>query len=141
MQKEVLKFIESNKISVLTTLLENGQPHSAALHFAFSDDPFHFVFLTEKNSRKCQNLLSGVASPASLVVGFNSDEMITLQFEGEVKILSDSELENGWKVYTDKNPSAAGRKTDEKFVLLDFTPNWWRYTELKSNPWKIISSE
>lgn len=135
----VLEFVASNKISVLTTLLENVQPHSAALQYTNSDE-LNFVFLTEKDSRKCQNLTDLKEHPASLVIGFNAEEMITLQLEGGVKILTGEELENGWNVYRSKYPGAVSRKTDEKFVLLGFSSSWWRYTDLIERPWKIISS-
>lgn len=134
-------FVSRNNVSVLTTLLDNGQPHSSALHFAFSVEPFYFVFLTEKNSRKCQNLVAGVPSASSLVVGFDESDMETLQLEGFVEILSGNALEDGWKIYTSKYPLSRSTIDSKMYVLLRFIPNWWRYTDLKTKPWKIIKSE
>lgn len=141
LEKQVQVFVTRNNVSVLTTLLQNGQPHSAALHFANSWEPFCFIFLTEKASRKCQNLKPGIPSSASLVIGFNELEMQTLQFEGTVEIVIGEELVEAWETYRQKYPLAKATIDQSLYVLLKFKPNWWRYTDLKTKPWKIITSE
>ena len=48
--KKVVDFVEKHRICVLTTTLDSGQPHSAAMHYASTSDSLSFVFLTERES-------------------------------------------------------------------------------------------
>lgn len=81
MDIKIQDFLNKNRISVLTTVLPNGSPHSATLHFASSIDPLYFAFWTERNSRKCSHFALDSKYPASLVVGFSEEEFKTLQME------------------------------------------------------------
>ena len=140
--KKVLDFIGKHRISVLSTVQDDGKPYSATLHYANSVKPLQFLFITEKTSKKCQPLKDEKLHPASLVVGFSEEEFITLQMQGNIQIVSNSKkLQKSWNAYTEKYPQATKRKIDPNFVILSFTLNWWKYTELKPSPPTIISSE
>lgn len=139
--KKVLDFVLKHRISVLTTLLKDGSPHSSSMHYASSEKPLEFVFLTEKGSRKLNNLGASF-SPASLVIGFSEEEWVELQMEGEVKILKDKkELSSAWDLYAGKFKGADKYKDDPVSMVLLFRAKWWRYTEFRPKPTKIISSE
>jgi len=141
MDKNVLDFIEKHRISVLTTLLKDGKPHSATMHYAFSKDPLSFIFLTEKGSRKLSALAESF-SPASLVIGFSEEEWVELQVEGEIKVVRDkNELDYVWKVYADKYVGMDKYKNSPDSIMVLFRPSWWRYTEFRPKPPKVISSE
>ena len=140
MDKKILDFLAKNRISVLTTLLPDGSPHSASLHFSNNNNPFEFYFSTERSSRKCQSLLNGKPGKSSLVVGFSEEDFITLQMEGEVKaILNKEDLEKIHKVHYAKYPDSEKWKNDPGSVFLVFTPKWWRYTEFKPKFFKLES--
>lgn len=142
MDKRVLKLLQRHRISSLTTLLASGSPHSAAMHYAFSEDPLFFIILTEKGSRKLQGLNPGELSRACLVVGFSEEEWLTMQMEGEVEWVSDKkDLDQGWKIYAEKYKGMDKYKNDPESVMLKFTPTWWRYSEVKPRPSVVISSE
>lgn len=128
MEAKILKFITKNHVSVLTTLLENGCPHSASMHFASTDKPFKFVFFTKKVSRKCKHFEENKKYPASLVVGFDEKEMIEFQSEGTIKIASSTESDKGVKTFADK---FGGAELDSEHQVLIYEPTWWRYTEFK----------
>ncbi|MBX4205760.1 pyridoxamine 5'-phosphate oxidase family protein, partial [Candidatus Microgenomates bacterium] len=85
MDKRILNYLDTQKISCLTTLLKDGSPHSATMHYAYTSDPFEFVFFTKTDSRKCSNLKFNETSPASLVIGFSEEEFKELQLEGKVE--------------------------------------------------------
>ncbi len=139
-EKKILDFINNNRISVLTTVLSNGKPHSSSMHFAGSIDS-GFIFFTEKNSRKCSHFENDETYPAAMVIGFDENEFIELQLEGEVEMASAGKnLENGWKTYTAKFPGSDKWRNSKTDVLLKFIPKWWRYTEFKPEK-NIISSE
>lgn len=139
--KRVLKFIETHRVSVLGIQQKNSI-HSATLHYAFSKDTFSFYFITGKSSRKCESLLSGNKQNASLVIGFDEKEFTTIQLEGNVQIATEiKSLEEAWSVYLGKFPERKNRKEAEEVAMLEFKPSWWRFTNLKKEPNVIISSE
>lgn len=142
MDKAVLEFLNAQRVSVLGVLQGNHTIHSATLHYAHEEDPLAFYVWTGKESRKCRPLLSGKEVNASLVIGFDENEFATFQAEGTVKILIDEkELDEGWKVYGEKLSDRSGGRADQDMVLLRFTPTWWRYTDLKTDPKTEFSSE
>ena len=128
MDKKILKFLEKNKISVLTTLLENGDPHSAAMHFASNDNPLEFVFFTKKVSRKCKHFENDKKYRSSLVIGFDEKEMIEFQSEGMIRKANETESELGVATFASKFD---GAELDDEHQVLIYEPIWWRYTEFK----------
>ncbi len=142
MDERVIKFLKRHRISVLTTLLKNGQPHSAALHYAANFEPFYFIFFTDISSRKMEGLIDGKPGKASLVIGFNEEEWLTMQLEGEVRWVPNSdEFERTWEIYASKFNGVEKNKSDSNAAIITFTPKWWRYTEVKPSPAVKISSE
>lgn len=137
MDKKVLEFINKNHVSVLTTLIENGNPHSASMHYASTDKPFEFVFFTKKVSRKCKHFENSKKYPASLVIGFDEKEMVEFQSEGLVRIATEEESKIGVKTFASK---FKGAELDNEHQVLIYEPTWWRYTEIKPE-FKVIESE
>ncbi len=138
MDPRVLNFIKRHRISCLTTMLTDRQPHSATLHYCFDEKTKTFYFLTEESSRKMQEL-SGGSSKSSLVIGFSEEEWVTLQLEGEIEETFDDERNKAIETFRKKFDNDVSKLKDEN-VFLKFTPSWWRYTELKREPPVIISS-
>lgn len=128
MDKKILGFLKKQHVSVLTTLLENGNPHSASMHFAMRDNPFEFVFFTKHVSRKCSHFEVDRKYPAALVVGFNEDEMVEFQSEGTVEKVNQTKSKLGEETFASKFD---GAKLDNEHVVLEYVPTWWRYTEFK----------
>jgi general stress protein 26 len=140
MDKNISSFLQHHRISVLSVLQADGSIHSATLHYANNENPLSFFFMTGKKTEKCLSLLDGSERPSSLVVGFSEEEFATFQAEGKVKIL-DQDSESSWKTYIDKYPSRSQGKVNPEYVLLQFIPSWWRYTDMKSNPAVKITSQ
>lgn len=142
MDQNVLKYLDSHNIAVLTTLLPDGSPHSASLHYSHNSNPFEIYFSTERTSRKCKGLLNGEVVKASLVVGFSEEEWITVQMDGEVTtVTGKDELVSLHKVHYAKHPGSEEYKENPDSVFLKFTPYWWRYTDYNTKPVTTISSE
>jgi general stress protein 26 len=141
MDSKVLDFLTNHRVSSLTTLLKDGTPHGAALHYSHKSDPLTLYFSTENTSRKCQRLLNGESVKAAVVIGHSEEEWLTLQMEGEVKIVPKNELEEVQKIHYKKLPSSEAWKNDPTTVILAFTPTWWRFTDLNTEPYTILSSE
>lgn len=142
MDTTVQEFLRNHRVSVFSLIQDDGTVHAASLHFAHSDNPFAMYVWTGKNSRKCRPLLSGKTVPAAVVIGFDEAEFATFQADGTVTMLTEAaDLDAGWTAYGAKYPDRAGGKGDTSMVLLRFTPTWWRYTDLKTKPTTVISSE
>jgi len=141
MDPKVVEFLTSHRVSSVTILLKDSTPHGAALHYSHKDSPLTLYFSTERTSRKCQGLLDGESAKAAVVIGHDEKEWLTLQMEGDIKIVPKDELEEAQSVHYKKMPSSEAWKNDPATVLLAFTPTWWRFTDLNTDPYTIISSE
>src|SRR5687767_6673296 len=101
---EILDYIRSQRVGVLAVEMLDGSPHAATVHFAHTENPLLFFFETDKNYRKSEPLFGREKSRASFVVGFDEKEPKTLQLDGEVKLINDSEKELFNKTYFGKFP-------------------------------------
>lgn len=135
-----MEFLGKHRIGVVTTLLKDKTPHSAAIHYANSENG-EIYMMTGVTSKKCQALLEGEVGPASFVTGFSDEEWVSLQMDGEINTVTDKdELSQVHAIYFAKNPGPEKYKDDPDTVFLKFTPKWYRYTEFKPKH-KEISSE
>ncbi len=141
MDKKVLGFLSKQRVCSLTTLLKDGSPHAAALHYSHKDKPLEVYIQTENTSRKCQALLTGKSVKSSFVAGFSEKEFKTLQMDGDVKTVRDKkELVKIHKIHYKKHPGAKKWKDDPATIFLVFKPKWYRYTEYKPK-FLVLSSE
>jgi len=131
MDRRVLDFLAKNRVCVLSVLLKDGSPHTAAMHYSHINSPLEIYIQTENTSRKCQALLKGKPIKSSVVVGFSEDEFRTLQLDGNIKIVNKNKLKNIHDIHYKKHPEAKQWKDDPATVFLIFKPTWWRYTEYK----------
>lgn len=126
----VKNFISSHRISVLSILTSESAPHASALHYAWDKNTNSFIFFTRIDTIKYKTL-EKQQSQASLVIGFSEEEFVTLQFHGEVKLITN---ENNLKeVYFAKYPNIREHEKDVDAVFLKFSPNWFRYTDYKTD--------
>lgn len=142
MDPRVLDFLTSHRVCSLTTLLKDGSPHGAALHYSHKNDPFEFYFSTENTSRKCEALLDGKFTKACVVVGFSEEEWVTFQMEGEIVAIFDpEELKSIQSIHYQKHPNSAKYKDDPATLFLKFTPTWWRFTDYNTKPVTILPGD
>ncbi len=142
MEQKVLDFLKNNRVSVLATQLKDGSPHTAALHYSHRSDPLVLYFSTENTSRKYQALAKGKSVKGSVTIGFSEQEWITLQMDGVVSVVSDSdELKVAKTIHYPKHPNSQKFENDPATVFLKFTPSWWRYTDFNTHPPTIFDSK
>jgi general stress protein 26 len=142
MDARISTFLSKHQIASLTTLLADGTPHAAAIHFSYRAEPLEFYFLTKDTSRKVEGLQSAARVAASVVVGFSDDELITLQLDGEVERVIDAErIAELQQIHFEKNPDTARYKENPAYIFLVFKPRWWRFTDYNTRPATILSSE
>lgn len=127
MDQKIVDFLGKERMAVLAIALADGTPHTAAMHFVFKDGVIYFS--THSNSRKMQGLAS---AKASVTVGFNEQEWLTLQMDGTIEKTAE-----GKDLILAKYPETA-KYMDESAIFLKFTPTWHRYTNFKATPPEII---
>lgn len=148
MNSTVYNFLKDNRVSTLTTLLSDNMPHAAALHYSHIEDinnethPFKLYFSVDSEQRKSQQLNQTGTSKAAVVIGFSEEQWLTLQCEGDVKIVKDKqEIKKIQKLHYAKHPNSEEFKDYPTTIFLEFTPTWWRYTDFNTDPLTIYSSE
>lgn len=131
MDSKIVEFINKQRVCSLTTLLKDGSPHASAMHYSHINSPFEIYIQTENSSKKCEALLTGKSTKASIVIGFDEKEFKTLQLDGDIKLINKNKLADIHKIHYKKHPDAKQWKDDPATVFLIFKPIWWRYTEYK----------
>ena len=124
MEQGILDYIKGQRIGVLAVEMLDGSPHGATLHFAHSEEPLTFFFLTSPEYRKSEPFLKNGKARASFVVGVNEDDMKTLQLDGEAKLEDTEEIRN---LYFGKFPDKLGKHPEDIFI--SFKPTQWKHTD------------
>ncbi len=142
MKKEILDYIQSQRVGVISLEMMDGSPHGATIHFAHIDNPLTFFFETSKKYRKYEPLSTKDITRASFVIGSDESDMKTLQLDGTAELISKDDITIINSVYLDKFPEKKEKSKGEDLVFFKFNPKWWRYTDWTGpNGKKIISSE
>ena len=141
MNPQILNFITKERACVLSVILPDGTPHSAAVHYSHQNGPLKIFIQTTNTTEKVKGLLNGETGKASLVIGFSEQDWLTLQIRGDIKIVSElNQLQEIYKIHYAKHPDAEQYKNNPGTVFLEFTPTWWRFTDFNTDPETIISS-
>lgn len=139
MNQKVIDFLNKEHIGVLSITLPDGDVHGASLHFSHSKD-LKFYFSTERRSRKCTGIRDGSKAKASLVVGTSETEWKTVQMSGIARGLTDEEeIKVAKEIYYGKHPGSKKWESDPETFFIEFTPTWWRYSDLSNYPPEIIT--
>ena len=121
---KVLDFIRSQKLSVIATSdLHTPSPESAVVAHA-EDDNLCLYFQTGRHTRKAANLR--VNPHVSLVIGFGLDPMITVQYQGKARQLTDpAEIAAAKQRFYDKNsPTTRAFLEHPTAILFKVEPSW-----------------
>ncbi len=139
MDTKILDFLSRENIAVVAIALPDGAPYAATVHFSHATEPLRFFIQTPDNTRKAQALIGRSDIPASMVIGFNEHEMLTVQMTGTINIVTEPEKQEvAFAIHHAKHERAAKFRGPHS-VILEFIPSWWRYSELKTNT--IIESK
>lgn len=141
MDQTIPKFLTDNRVAILTVVLPNGTPHSAAMHFSHQETPLTLYFSGDKSQRKFEAFQTNSPAKASIVIGFSEEVWRTLQMEGTIEVVSDeSKITTIKQIHYAKIPTSQQHENDPGLVFFAFTPNWWRYTDFITKPLTIIES-
>lgn len=129
MSPKLIDFIRDNNVCALTTLLQDGGPHSAAMYYTFDTNEKVFYFVADIDDMKCEALSEQDESFASVVIGLDPEIWRTAQFRGAITIIPVEKEDYYIKTFLDKMPELETfLKHDEK-AILQFKPAWWKFTD------------
>lgn len=121
-KKEVSDIMAKHVLCVLSTVGPEQKPESAIVGFSHSDN-LQLLIGTSSQTRKFANLQTN--PHVAVVVG---DEEAEVQYEGTVRILSNSEEDGRVRAHFAKVPGASKYRDDPSQVYLLITPTWLRLT-------------
>ena len=133
MKNEMIDFLQKERFGSLATLLLNGDPHVATVHFACIPETLEIIIQTSPGSRKYERIAELGESKASFTAGFEEIKTIVAQFDGVVSTNVTKEQED---FYLTKFPEKMAKYKSDVFIVL--TPIWWRYTDWTREEGKTI---
>jgi len=140
METEVKDFLRNQRVGCLAVALEDGTPHTSAVHFSCDAECQRLFFQVGKGSRKFNAVNERGKAKASFTIGFSEKEWKTLQIDGDLRLLRVDEDEQFQKIHYLKNPEAKQYRGEDTAYLV-FEPIWWRFSDFSvGDPPRIIGS-
>ncbi len=121
---EVYEFMKNERLAVLATVAEDGQPEAALMGMAVTPQ-LEIVFDTVKSSRKYPNLKKNPR--VAWVVGCTTE--VTVQYEGIAEELVGEELAKYKKTYFAAFPDGPARESWPGITYFVVRPKWVRYCD------------
>jgi general stress protein 26 len=126
-KSDVLSFLRSQSLCVVSTVNSEKHPQSALVAFAETDD-LKIVFQTFVGTRKLQNIEQNAC--VSVVVGVDVSSYETLQYEGIAEIPSSKEAAKYREVLLKKKtPSTKKYVNDPRSNIVLIRPTWLRFSD------------
>ena len=122
--EEVYRFMNAEKLGVLSTATKAGRPESALMGIAVTPG-LEIIFDTVRSSRKYVNLKENPR--VAWVVGCTTE--ITVQYEGEAEELEGEELAKYKEVYFQKFMDGPARENWAGITYFVVRPKWVRYCD------------
>lgn len=122
--QEVFRFMDGERLGVLTTATTTGQPQAALMGFAVTPN-LEIIFDTVRSSRKYPNLKENPR--VAWVVGCTTE--VTVQYEGEAEELEGEALARYKAIYFQKFPDGPARENWAGITYFVVRPKWVRYCD------------
>jgi uncharacterized pyridoxamine 5'-phosphate oxidase family protein len=122
--KEIYDFMNAERLGVLTTAANSGQPQAALMGFAVTPE-LELIFDTVRSSRKYPNLKQNPR--VAWVVGCTTE--VTVQYEGEAEELEGAALTKYKLVYFQKFTDGPARENWAGMTYFVVRPKWVRYCD------------
>jgi len=122
--KEIYDFMNAERLGVLTTAANSGQPQAALMGFAVTP-ALELIFDTVRSSRKYPNLKQNPR--VAWVVGCTTE--VTVQYEGEAEELEGAALTKYKPIYFQKFTDGPARENWAGMTYFVVRPKWVRYCD------------
>ena len=134
----ILEYLHQQKLCVISTTNAQGTSQSAVVAFA-ETEALEIIFGTFCTTRKYNNLKNN--AQVSIVIGWDDDEAITIQYEGKAEELTGNNIEQYKQLQITKNPSSANYANHPNQRYFKITPTWIRYSDLSKDEEEIFEIE
>lgn len=127
---DLQKFLEEEPAATIALPIdEQGTIHAASLLYWHNKSPLRFYFVTSQETEKCKLLVKKQRLQAACVVGTHRGTDMTLQMRGTIAIVDKEKFAEELEKYYAKRGNHHDDIIDPANVLLEFSPNWARYTD------------
>ena len=130
---ELYAFMAAHRWAVEATVTPSGAPQAAVIGFA-ATERLEIIFDTLKTSRKYRNFLA--SQRMALAIGW--DDAQTLQLEGLADEPSGADLDRLKARYFEVFPDGHEREAWTDIAYIRVQPNWFRYSDFRVQPPRII---
>jgi len=136
----ILSFLKTHPLATISTIAKGSiQPESALIAFTQTED-LEIIFESFVGTRKWRNLKTN--SRVAFVVGWDTKEHITLQYEGVAMPILSSEREQYIQLFLAKDtPCTEKFLRDSRVCLYKVSPTWIRYSDYTHDTPNIIELE
>lgn len=131
-KEEVYRFMDAERLAVLATVSEGGQPEAALMGMAVTPE-LEIVFDTLRSSRKYPNLKRNPR--VAWVIGCLSE--ISVQYEGVAEELAGEALTHYQQTYFARFPNGPERQSWPGITYFVVRPSWIRYCDYRQRPPRI----
>jgi len=135
-EKRMINFLKREHLMVISTINKEGAPESAVVGYTETPN-LEIIFCTFNTTRKYANLKKN--PHVSLVIGWDVDEKITIQYEGVAEeVIDTNELDKHKKLHIAKRPKREKHVYDSRERCFKVKPKWIRYSHLSKDPEEIF---
>lgn len=129
MNNTLKDYIEGQKVCVLTTLISDGGPHSAAMYYSFDRKNEKFYFVADINDMKCENISEESPVFSSMVIGVDDEKWKTLQVRGGLRLVPVDEEEFIIKTVLSSLTEIDSYINNKDRAIMELSPDWWKFTD------------
>lgn len=134
--QEVFRFMNDERLGVLATISERGQPEAALMGFAVTPE-LEIIFDTLNSSRKYPNLKRNPR--VAWVIGCTTE--VTVQYEGIAEELEGEALAEYKKIYFAKFTDGPERQSWPGITYFVVRPKWVRFCDYDPKKRRIEEKE
>lgn len=135
--QELCAWLDKQILCVIASHGKDGYPNAATVAFSQSDD-LRFVIITDKDSRKAENM--GRNDKVAMTIT-NENDRYTLQLEGTAKQLTWEEFEPYSEHHYAKLPFSLPFKDIPGQTPFLITPTHMRFGDISVRPWEYTDIE
>ena len=134
--QEVFGFLEGERLGVLCTASNMGQPEAALMGFAATPE-LEIIFDTVRSARKYPNLKKNAR--VAWVIGCTTE--VSVQYEGVAEELEGEALAKYKKIYFAKFTDGPARENWAGMTYFVVRPRWVRYCDYNPGSRRIEEQE
>ena len=132
-KQELFEWLDQQILATIASIGEDGYPNAAAVGFSQTTN-FEFVIISDKDSRKAQNIMQDERVALTIT---NQDDRYTLQVQGRARELSWDEFDKYSAYHYRKLPFSLPFKDIPGQIPFVIVPVYMRFSDVSVRPWEL----